>query len=91
MNGYLCNAAVLLMGFMSMAVMPLAGQGESEYQVQPIFTRYAETVRKVTFNANARVFNDVELQEADEFDGWTVDADLTFPIPYTKHFQVRLS
>jgi hypothetical protein len=48
-------------------------------------------VRKVTFNANARVFNDVELQEADEFDGWGVDADLTFRIPYTERFQIRLS
>lgn len=66
-------------------------QLEGEYQVQPIFTRYAETAKKITLNANARVFNDVQLQEADGFDGWSVDADLTIPIPYTKRFQVRLS
>lgn len=66
-------------------------QMEGEYQVQPIFTRYAETAKKITFNANARIFNDVQLQEADSFDGWGVDADLTIPIPYTERFQLRLS
>jgi len=65
-------------------------QLEGDYQVQPIFTRYAETAKKITFNATARVFNDVQLQEVDRFDGWGVDADLTIPIPYTKQFQVRL-
>ena len=65
-------------------------QMEGEYQLQPIFTRYAETVKKITFNATARVFNHVQLQESDHFDGWTVDADLTVPIPYTKRFQARI-
>jgi hypothetical protein len=65
-------------------------QVEGEYQVQPIFTRYAETVKTFSFNATARVFNDVQLQEADRYDGWGVDADLTVRIPYTKHFQVRV-
>ncbi len=65
-------------------------QLEGEYQIQPIFTRYAETVKKITFNANAHIFNDVQLQESDRFDGWTVDADVTFRIPYTKRFQVRV-
>jgi hypothetical protein len=65
-------------------------QLEGEYQIQPIFTRYAETVKKITFNATARTFNDVQLQEADRFDGWAMDADLTIPIPFTKRFQVRV-
>jgi len=66
-------------------------QLEGEYQIQPIYTRYAETVKKVTFNANLHIFNDVQLQEADRFDGWSVDADLTFRIPYTKRFQIRIA
>jgi hypothetical protein len=65
-------------------------QLEGEYQVQPILTRYAETVKKITFNASVHVFNDVQLQEADRFDGWTVDADLTIRIPYTKRWQARV-
>jgi hypothetical protein len=58
--------------------------------VQPISTRYAATSKKITLNTSGRIFNDVQLQEADRFDGWTVDADLTIPIPGTEHFQVRL-
>jgi hypothetical protein len=65
-------------------------QLEGEYQIQPLYTRYAETVKKITFNATMHVFTDVQLQEADHFDGWTVDADLTFRIPYTKHLQMRI-
>lgn len=65
-------------------------QVEGEYQIQPIFTRYAETSKKITFDASARIFNDQQLQEADNFDGWGVDANLVIPIPFTKRFQVRL-
>lgn len=81
-----CGLAALTLGMVPAAV----AQMEGEYQVQPIFSRYAETVKKVTFNANVSLFNDMELQEADHFDGWTVDADLTIPIPWTKTFQLRL-
>jgi hypothetical protein len=91
MKQRVARAVWLSVAFMGGMADSAVAQIEGEYQVQPIFTRYAETVRKVTFNANARVFNDVDLQEADEFDGWSVDADLTFRIPYTERFQVRLS
>lgn len=65
-------------------------QLEGEYQIQPLMTRYAETAKKVTFDATARIFRHVQFQEADRFDGWTVDMDLTVPIPGTERFQVRL-
>ena len=88
-----------LNGIVSLSIVLIAACGQStaraqlegEYQIQPIFTRYAETVKKVTFNASVHLFNDVQLQESDKFDGWTVDADLTFRIPYTKRFQVRVA
>jgi hypothetical protein len=82
--------------FLSLGLLTLGSirtsraQLEGEYQIEPIFTRYAETSKKITFNATARLFNDVQLQEADHFDGWSVDADLTIPIPYTKRFQLRV-
>jgi hypothetical protein len=63
---------------------------DAKYQVQPIMTRYAKTVDKITFNTTARIFRNVQLQEADSFDGWTIDADLTVPIPWVKWLQVRL-
>ena len=81
----------LSIGFICLIAAGDAGaQVEGEYQIQPIFTRYAETAKKITFNATARIFSDVQMQEADRYDGWGVDADLTIPIPYTKRFQLRL-
>ena len=72
------------------AVSSGVAQIEGEYQIQPIFTRYAETSKKITFDASARIFNGQQFQEADNYDGWGVDADLVIPIPFTKRFQVRL-
>jgi len=83
-----------LRNLFALITMGVAGtasaQSEAEYQIQPIFTRYAETVKKITFNSSVTLFHDVQLQEADNFDGWSVDADLTIPIPYTKTFQLRV-
>lgn len=79
------------MALISLGVAGTAlAQSQAEYQIQPIFTRHAETVKKITFNSGVTLFHDVQLQEADNFDGVSVDADLTIPIPYTKTFQVRL-
>lgn len=52
---------------------------EANYYPQPIFNRYARTSSKITVDATARYFEDVELQEADSFDGWGLDLDITFP------------
>jgi hypothetical protein len=91
MKGTIKGVLSLSIGVFAVGVTDTAqAQLEGEYQIQPIFTRYAETAKKITFNATARIFNDVQLQEADRFDGWGVDADLTMPIPYTKTFQLRL-
>lgn len=82
--------SLLLALWTSGGVTASFAQMEGEYQIQPIYSRYAERVKKVTFNATGRIFNDVQLQEADKFDGYTVDADLTIPIPGTERFQIRL-
>ncbi len=69
----------------------LAAQLEGEYQVQPLFSRYAQTQRNwVTVNTTARVFNNVDLQEANSFDGWGIDADVTIRVPYVDHLQLRV-
>jgi hypothetical protein len=92
MNGNVHKVRVLSIGFIvAMGATAAFAQVEGDYQIQPIFTRYAETAKKITFNANAKVFNGVDLQEAVDYEGWGVEADLTVPIPYTKRFQVRLS
>lgn len=66
-------------------------QTEGEYQAQPIFSRYGATQSNwVTLNTTARLFSDVQLQEVDRFDGWSLDADLTVRVPWTERWQARL-
>lgn len=61
---------------------------EPDYQLQPLITHYARTATKYTLQMGVRYFDDIELQEADHFDGYTVDAELT--VPFLKRFQLRL-
>ena len=61
----------------------------SEFELQPIFTRYAKISKKITFSTTFRAYRDAELQEAENLDALGVDADLV--VPFLKRFQVRLS
>lgn len=56
---------------------------------QPILTRFAQTQSESSFELSATRFTDVELDEADHFDGWTAKAELT--IPFEDDKQIRLS
>ena len=56
-------------------------------EIQPLFSRYAKTVTRWTLRGGARFFKDVELQEADEFDGTSLDIELTAPL--SERFQFR--
>lgn len=89
-EGKLKGGVFLSLAAAACVVDTAQAQLEGDYQIQPIITRYAETAKKVTFNATTRVFRDAQLQEVDSFDGWGVDADLTIPIPFTETFQVRV-
>jgi len=60
----------------------------ADYQLQPIATRSAQTLSEITLNGTYTHFKDVTLQEADDFDGWSVDVDLT--IPFKDRFQLWL-
>lgn len=61
----------------------------TEYELQPLFTHYARTLTKVTFRSTISWFNGVELQEANHFNGATVDAELV--VPLSKRFEVMLA
>jgi len=60
-----------------------------DFELQPIFTHYAKTLTKVTFRTTVSGFNGVELQEAHNFNGGTVDAELV--IPLAKRFEIILA
>lgn len=86
---YQLALSISLISFL--AAQRAGAQNEGEYQVQPVFSRYAATQKNwFTLNTTARVFNDVTLQEAVGFDGWGIDADVTVRIPWTERWQVRL-
>lgn len=56
---------------------------------QPIHTHFAETQSQISLEISATRFTDVELDEADNFDGESAALDLV--IPYTDNKQFRLS
>lgn len=87
--------AVALSGSVVMAATTYAGSGEqvsakgvmkpiasscSSRPIQPLFSRYAQTSKVWTLRGIYRSFEDVEMQEIDEFDGWGVDLELTVPL-----------
>ena len=60
----------------------------SERQIQPLFSRYAQTTKKWTIRGSYRSFTDTELQEVDSFDGSSYDFELTAPL--SERWQMRL-
>lgn len=60
----------------------------STRQIQPLFSRYAQTTKKWTIRGSYRSFTDMELQEIDQFDGSSYDVELTAPLG--DRWQLRL-
>ena len=57
-------------------------------EIQPLYSRYAQTVTRWTLRGGARFFKDAEMQEAVELDGTCLDVELT--VPLSERFQMRL-
>jgi len=68
------------------AIQPAAPECSSR-QIQPLFTRYAQTTQKWTLRGTYSQFTDLALQEVDSFDGSLVDFELT--VPLTDRLQAR--
>ncbi len=62
---------------------------EPQFQLEPIITRHARISEKITVSTTIRGSRDVEVQEAENFDSWGVDAALV--VPFFKRFQLRLN
>jgi len=60
---------------------------------QPINTRFAQTQDAISIEATGSTFTDIELEEADDFDGWTAAAEVVIPLKFlsesTSNMQVR--
>ena len=59
--------------------------------LQPISTRYAQTQDAISIEVGATTFSDIELEEADGFDGWSAGAEVVVPLKVvSERMQVRL-
>ncbi|CAA6676965.1 MULTISPECIES: hypothetical protein [unclassified Lentimonas] len=62
--------------------------------LQPINTRFAQTQEAISIEVGASTFSDIELEEADSFDGWTAGAEVVVPFRFLseslENMQVRL-
>ena len=56
-------------------------------EIKPLNSYYAQTVSTVTVRGGIHYFDDMKLQEADNFDGYTIDFELT--VPLLKQLQFR--
>lgn len=85
-------AAVLCLAPFAGAAEDMTAKTEpakAEYELQPIFTRYAKTSDKITFSSTFKAYRDAELQEAENLDALGVDAEIL--VPFAKRFQLRLN
>lgn len=71
-----------------LALAPLtASAGNST--LQPIHTRFAQTQDAISVELSAWYFTDLELEEADSFDGWSAGAEIVWPLPFNDKMQLR--
>lgn len=77
-----------LAGAITLAAFASAATAGGDFTSAPIVTRPATTAQNLSVIANAKYFNDVDLEEADQFDGYGVDAEVIYPL--TSTIQVRL-
>ncbi len=91
-------ATALLAPFASQAGHPISATSgkdakpvveEPQYQLQPIFTRYAKISDKVTISTMVRGSRNVDLQEAGNLESWGGDVEIVFP--FLERFQLRIN
>ena len=67
-----------------LALAPLTASAVNSTQ-QPINTRFAQTQDAISIELSAWSFTELELDEADDFDGWSAAAEVVWPLPFTSH------
>lgn len=58
--------------------------------LQPISTNFAQTQTQISLDLSASSFSNVELDEADDFDGYTTSFELTVPFDANKQFRLSV-
>lgn len=80
----------VLIGSLSMPFFNGAVAAGSKSMVEPIFTRYARIYQAPTLDFGVEFFKDKPLEEATNFDGYTLTLDFTWPINDRSQIEVFL-
>jgi len=89
------NMSSLVVGILLLlASSALADGGERKarqnlFELEPIYTRNARNVQRITLNLTYENFNNVRMEEAEEFDGYTTKAEIIVPFGKEKRWEVR--
>ncbi len=78
-----CIPTILLAGLVTAGAATAGGGPE------PMRTSYAAVGSEIEARLWYEAFNDVELEEADQFNGWTTTAELS--VPFWDRFKLRLT
>ena len=89
-NVYSLVVGILLL----LATTALADSGERKarqnlFELEPIYTRNARNVQRITVNLTYDNFKNVALEEANEFDGYTTKAEIIAPFGKENRWEVR--
>ncbi|MGB0258066.1 MAG: hypothetical protein ACPGES_05385 [Coraliomargarita sp.] len=81
--------------FISMAVLLAVSDASATLAtdspvLQPIHTRFAQTQEHFSVEFSIWSFSDFELEEADEFDGWSTAVEFVWPLPFEKTEDMQL-
>jgi hypothetical protein len=83
----------LVGAFASVALLAFSGTisaAGSIGPVEPIFARYAQTYHAPTLDLEVEYFRDKPMEEMDDFDGYTVTLDFTYPIDDVSQIELLL-
>ena len=89
---YLVSLVVLMLLFPTAAALAESGESKARqnlFELEPIYTRNARNVQRITVNLTYDNFNNVALEEANEFDGYTTTAELIVPFGKENRWEVR--
>jgi hypothetical protein len=90
------NLLSLVIGILLLlATIAFADSGERKarqnlFELEPIYSRNARNVQRITVNLTYDNFKNVALEEAKEFDGYTTKAEIIVPFGKEKRWEVRL-
>ena len=89
---YVSSMVAFILLFLATAALADSGERKARqnlFELEPIYTRNARNVQRVTVNLTYDNFKNVALEEANEFDGYTLKAELIVPFGKEKRWEVR--